>query len=181
MEIIKEPLKDCFLLRPQIFQDQRGSFFESYNQRKFEEVIGKKMNFVQDNQSISSYGTVRGLHIQLGEYSQTKLIRVVAGEILDVCVDLRKDSVDYGKHFSVKLSADNHYQLLVPRGFAHGFSVLSKTAICVYKCDKFYNKASEAGFYHADQDLAIDWLIPPQDRIVSEKDLNQPCLKDTNF
>ena len=181
MEIINEPLKDCLVLKPKVFQDQRGSFFESYNQKRFDEVVGKKMNFVQDNQSVSSYGTIRGLHMQHGKYSQAKLIRVAAGEILDVCVDLRKDSPDYGKHFGVKLTEDNNYQMLVPRGFAHGFSVLSDTAICVYKCDNFYDKASEVGFYHADKSLAIDWLIPEKDRIISQKDQQQPLLKDTSF
>ena len=181
MEIINEPLKDCLVLKPKVFQDQRGSFFESFNQKRFEEIIGKKMSFVQDNQSVSSYGTIRGLHMQHGAYSQAKLIRVAAGEILDVCVDLRKDSPDYGKHFGIKLNADNNYQMLVPHGFAHGFSVLSDTAICVYKCDNFYDKASEVGFYYADKSLAIDWQIPEKDRIISEKDQQQPLLKDTSF
>ena len=181
MEIINEPLKDCLVLKPKVFEDQRGSFFESFNQKRFEEVIGKKMNFVQDNQSVSSYGTIRGLHMQHGAFSQAKLIRVAAGEILDVCVDLRQNSPDYGKHFGIKLTAENNYQMLIPRGFAHGFSVLSDTAICVYKCDNFYDKASEVGFYHADKSLGIDWLIPEKDRIISEKDQQQPFLKDTSF
>ena len=181
MELIKEPLKDCLVLSPKVFQDQRGSFFESYNQQRFQEVTGKKMNFVQDNQSVSSYGTIRGLHMQSGKYDQAKLIRVVAGEIYDVCVDLRPDSPDYRKHYGLRLSSENNYQMLVPRGFAHGFSVLSDTAICVYKCDNFYDKASEVGFYHADRSLAINWLVPEKDRIISEKDQQQPLLKDTSF
>ena len=181
MEIINEPLKDCFVLKPRVFQDQRGSFFESYNQETFQYVIGKKINFVQDNQSISSYGTVRGLHLQRGPYEQAKLIRVAAGEIYDVCVDLRPDSPDYKKHYGVKLTSANNYQMLVPRGFAHGFSVLSETAVCVYKCDNFYNKAAEAGIFHADRDLAINWQIPMEHRILSEKDKEQPLLKDTSF
>lgn len=181
MKIIEQPLKDCFVLQPQVFKDHRGSFFESFNKNTFEKVINKKMDFVQDNQSISAYGTVRGLHMQTGKYRQAKLIRVVKGEIYDVCVDLRQDSPDYGKHFGIKLNANNNYQMLIPRGFAHGFSVLSETAICVYKCDNFYNKASEAGFYHGDEHLGIDWKIPENDRIVSEKDQQQPLLKDTAF
>ena len=181
MKIIEQPLKDCFVIQPNVFQDPRGSFFESYNQLRFQEILGKKINFVQDNQSISSYGTIRGLHMQCGEYDQAKLIRVAAGEIYDVCVDLRPDSPDYKKHYGVKLNAQNNYQMLVPRGFAHGFSVLSETAICVYKCDNFYNKASEAGIFHADDDLAIDWHIPVEHRIVSDKDKEQPLLKDTSF
>lgn len=181
MKIIEQPLKDCFVLQPQVFKDHRGSFFESFNKNTFEKVINKKMDFVQDNQSISAYGTVRGLHMQTGKYRQAKLIRVVKGEIYDVCVDLRQDSPDYGKNFGITLNANNNYQMLIPRGFAHGFSVLSQTAICVYKCDNFYDKASEVGFYHGDEHLGIDWKIPENDRIVSEKDQLQPLLKDTAF
>lgn len=181
MKIIAQPFKDCYVLQPKVFKDDRGSFFESFNKNTFEEVINRKMDFVQDNQSISAYGTVRGLHMQTGKYRQAKLIRVVQGEIYDVCVDLRQDSPDHGKHFGIKLNAENNYQMLIPRGFAHGFSVLSETAICVYKCDNFYDKASEVGFYHADEHLGIDWIVPENKRIISEKDQQQPLLKDTAF
>jgi len=171
MEIQETGLKDCLIIKPRVFEDPRGYFFESFNKNTFEEKTGLSGNFVQDNQSFSSYGVIRGLHAQSGEFAQAKLVRVLKGEVLDVAVDARPGSPTYGKHISVKLSAENHLQLYVPRGFLHGFSVLSETAEFFYKCDNFYNKASELGVIYNDADLAIDWLIPADKAAVSDKDL----------
>jgi len=171
MEIQETGLKDCLIVKPRVFEDPRGNFFESFNKKTFEEQTGLSGNFVQDNQSFSSYGVIRGLHAQSGEFAQAKLVRVLKGEVLDVAVDARPGSPTYGKHFSVKLSAENHLQLYVPRGFLHGFSVLSETAEFFYKCDNFYNKASELGVIYNDKDLAIDWMIPADKAAVSDKDL----------
>lgn len=167
---------------PKVFEDSRGYFFESYNQKNFLQE-GVDIVFVQDNQSSSSYGVIRGLHYQLLPHAQTKLVRVLHGEILDIAVDIRKGSPTYGKVFSVELSADNKKQLLIPPGFAHGFSVLSKKAEVLYKCDGFYSKESEAGIIYNDPALSIDWKIPADKAIVSEKDTILPLLKDckTNF
>jgi len=171
MEIQETGLKDCLIIKPRVFEDPRGYFFESFNKKTFEEQTGLSGNFVQDNQSFSSYGVIRGLHAQSGEFAQAKLVHVLKGEVLDVAVDARPGSPTYGKHISVKLSAENHLQLYVPRGFLHGFSVLSETAEFFYKCDNFYNKASELGVIYNDADLAIDWLIPADKAAVSDKDL----------
>jgi dTDP-4-dehydrorhamnose 3,5-epimerase len=171
MEIQETGLKDCVIIKPRIFEDARGYFFESFNKKTFEEKTGLAGNFVQDNQSFSSYGVIRGLHAQGGEFAQAKLVRVLKGEVLDVAVDARPGSPTYGKHISVKLSAENNLQLYVPRGFLHGFSVLSETAEFFYKCDNFYNKASELGVIYNDQELAIDWMIPAEQEEVSEKDV----------
>lgn len=178
MDIEQTGLKDCIIIKPRIFEDTRGYFFESFNQAAFEEKTGLSGNFVQDNQSFSTYGVIRGLHAQNGEFAQAKLVRVLKGEVLDVAVDNRPHSPTYGKHFSIKLSAENNLQLYVPRGFLHGFSVLSETAEFFYKCDNFYNKASEIGVLYNDQDLKIDWLIPTEDESISEKDL---MLKPFSF
>lgn len=171
MEIEQTGLNDCVIIKPRIFEDDRGYFFESFNRNNFEEKTGMSGNFVQDNQSVSSYGVIRGLHAQSGDFAQAKLVRVLEGEVLDVAVDIRPSSPTYGQKFSVKLSADNKKQLYVPRGFLHGFSVLSETAIFFYKCDNFYNKQSEIGVMYNDLDLNIDWNIPEEKQIVSEKDL----------
>lgn len=171
MEIQETGLKDCIIIKPRVFEDPRGYFFESFNKKTFEDKTGLSGNFVQDNQSFSSYGVIRGLHAQSGDFAQAKLVRVLKGEVLDVAVDARPGSPTYGKHISVKLSAENHLQLYVPRGFLHGFSVLSETAEFFYKCDNFYNKASELGVIYNDADLAIDWLIPAYKAAVSDKDL----------
>ncbi|RZL49666.1 MAG: dTDP-4-dehydrorhamnose 3,5-epimerase [Pedobacter sp.] len=171
MEIQETGLKDCLIIKPRVFDDARGYFFESFNQQTFEEKTGLSGKFVQDNQSYSSYGVIRGLHAQSGEFAQAKLVRVIKGEVLDVAVDARPDSPTYGKHISVKLSAENKLQLYVPRGFLHGFSVLSETAEFFYKCDNFYNKASELGVIYNDPQLNIDWLIPADDAAISDKDL----------
>jgi dTDP-4-dehydrorhamnose 3,5-epimerase len=171
MEIQETGLKDCLIIKPKVFEDSRGYFFESFNARTFKEKTGQSGEFVQDNQSFSSYGVIRGLHAQTGEFAQAKLVRVLRGEVLDVAVDVRPNSPTYGKHISVKLSAENRLQLYVPRGFLHGFSVLSETAEFFYKCDNFYHKESELGIIYNDPTLAIDWLIPTDKQAVSEKDL----------
>lgn len=171
MEIQETGLKDCLIIKPRVFEDARGYFFESFNQQTFEEKTGLSGNFVQDNQSYSSYGVIRGLHAQSGDFAQAKLVRVIKGEVLDVAVDARPGSPTYGKHISVKLSEENKLQLYVPRGFLHGFSVLSETAEFFYKCDNYYNKASELGVIYNDPQLNIDWLIPADAAAVSDKDL----------
>jgi len=173
---------DLLICEPKVFEDNRGYFFESYNQRNFIEA-GLNYHWVQDNQSQSSYGVVRGLHFQHPPYAQTKLVRVLSGSILDVVVDIRKGSPSFGKVFSIEISSENKLQLLVPKGFAHGFSVLSPKAEVLYKCDSLFNKASEGSIMWNDPDLAIDWKIPSIEAIVSEKDNLHPQLKDaiTNF
>jgi dTDP-4-dehydrorhamnose 3,5-epimerase len=170
MQIEETKLKGCFLIEPKVFLDDRGYFFESFNQKIFEEATGNKNVFVQDNQSLSHYGTVRGLHFQQGEFAQAKLVRVIRGKVLDVAVDLRKNSATYGEWLSVVLDEDNFTQLYIPRGFAHGFSVLSETAVFAYKCDNYYNKAAESGVRFDDKTLNIDWRIPADKIMVSEKD-----------
>ena len=178
MTLIETKLKECYIIEPQIFEDERGYFFESYNQKKFDEAIGRKIRFVQDNESFSSKGVLRGLHFQTGDFAQAKLVRVNKGLVLDVAVDLRKDSATYGKNVTVELSEINKKQLFVPRGFAHGFIVLSDTAIFSYKCDNYYNKASESGIIYNDKDLHIDWKLPEEEMIISEKDLQLPTFKE---
>ncbi|MDR0791710.1 MAG: dTDP-4-dehydrorhamnose 3,5-epimerase [Chitinophagaceae bacterium] len=178
MEKIETTLKDCYIFKPKIINDSRGYFFESYNAQSFRQLIGREINFVQDNQSSSSYGVVRGLHFQKGEHAQAKLVRVLEGVVLDVAVDLRKDSPTFGKYFSVLLSGENFLQFFIPRGFAHGFSVLSPIAIFTYKCDNFYNKASEVGFRYNDSLVNIDWKIPADKVLLSEKDTQLPYLED---
>ena len=164
------------IIEPQVFEDNRGYFFEAYNENSFAKA-GISYKFIQDNQSRSSYGVIRGLHYQLPPYAQTKLVRVLEGEILDVALDIRKGSPTYGKHFSLVLSAENKKQLLIPPGFAHGFSVLSPIATVLYKCDQLYNKQSEAGIYFNDPSLSIDWMVPKEKAIISEKDLVLPRLQ----
>ncbi|TQD40747.1 dTDP-4-dehydrorhamnose 3,5-epimerase [Haloflavibacter putidus] len=177
MQIEKTPLQDCLLITPRVFTDNRGSFFEVYNHQKFKEATGITKDFVQDNQSSSQYGSLRGLHLQVGDYAQAKLVRVVKGKVYDVAVDLRKNSPSFKKVHGAILSEENHKQLFVPRGFAHGFVSLSKEVIFSYKCDNYYNKASERGIIYNDQDLDIDWKIPEKDIILSEKDAELPTLK----
>lgn len=171
-------LEGLIIIEPDIFKDSRGYFFEAYNQTVFQQN-GIACHFVQDNQSQSSYGVIRGLHYQLNPFAQAKLIRVLEGEILDVAVDIRKNSPTYGQHFSIRLSSENKKQLFLPSGFAHGFSVLSKTAIVLYKCDAFYNKQSEAGIRFDDELLQINWQVEAGKEIVSEKDLQLPSLKES--
>lgn len=177
MPIIQTDFPGLVIFEPAVFTDSRGYFFESYNENTFK-AAGIDIRFVQDNQSRSSYGVIRGLHYQLAPHAQTKLVRVLSGSILDVVVDIRTGSPTYGKAFSIELSAENHKQLLVPKGFAHGFSVLSGTAEVLYKCDAFYNKEAEGGILYNDTSLQIDWQIPADKAIVSDKDLVLPSLAD---
>lgn len=172
-------INDLVVLIPAVFEDERGYFFESYSKSKMLDV-GIQIDFVQDNQSFSKRGTLRGLHYQNPPFAQTKLVRVLQGEIMDVAVDLRKDSPTYGKHFGIVLSAENKKQLLVPQGFAHGFSVLSETAVVSYKCDQYYNKPSEGGILYNDTLLNIDWGMDLATAIVSEKDLILPNIENCN-
>ena len=172
-------IQDLVVLTPDVFEDSRGYFFEGYNKNKLS-ALGIDIEFVQDNQSFSQRGTLRGLHYQNPPYAQTKLVRVLQGEIMDVAVDLRKDSPTYGQHFAIRLSAENKKQLLVPQGFAHGFSVLSETAVVLYKCDQFYNKASEGGMRFDDPTLAIDWGMDLKEAIVSDKDVVLPSFEACN-
>ena len=167
-----------YIIEPKIFEDPRGYFFEAFNENAFHQN-GLSYNFIQDNQSRSSYGVIRGLHYQLNPKAQTKLVRVLQGKILDVAVDMRKNSSTYGQHFAIELSEDNKKQLLIPAGFAHGFSVLSETAVVLYKCDAFYHKQSEGGIRYNDEDLNIDWKIDSDKAVVSEKDLILPSFKDS--
>lgn len=177
MNIIKTEIEGVLILEPRIFRDSRGYFFESFNQREFEEKVGGVI-FVQDNESRSCYGVVRGLHFQKGEHAQSKLVRVVKGKVLDVAVDLRPGSKTFGKHVRAELSEENHRQLFIPRGFAHGFSVLSDEVVFQYKCDNFYCSESEGAIAWDDPDLAIDWKVPADRIVLSEKDRHHPFLKD---
>lgn len=170
MKAIETKLKGCFILEPTIYEDSRGYFFESFSISKFEELTRANANFVQDNQSKSSYGVVRGLHQQIGEFAQAKLVRVLEGKVLDVALDVREGSPTYGEHVAVELSADNNRQLYIPRGFLHGFAVLSESATFFYKCDNVYDKSSEDGVHPLDQSLAVDWQIPFDKIILSDKD-----------
>ena len=178
MKVIKTKLEGCLVLEPTIFNDGRGYFFESYNTSRFNEVLGNNVSFVQDNQSFSTKGVVRALHYQLGDKAQAKLVRVLSGVILDVAVDLRPSSKTYGEYFSIELSSENKKQLFVPRGFAHGFSVLSDTAEVLYKCDNYYNKESEGGIIYNDSTLNVDWKLKAEEIKVSEKDLILPTFKE---
>ena len=181
MKITKTALDGVVIIEPQVFEDARGYFFESWNKAKMEEA-GLNYDFIQDNQSKSCYGTIRGIHFQKGEFSQAKLVRVLQGTVLDVAVDLRKDSKTFGQHVAVELSAENNRQLMIPRGFGHGFSVLTPTAVFAYKCDNVYNKASEAGIRFDDPALGIDWKVKPEEAVLSDKDKILPFLKDvTSF
>ena len=177
MEVIKTDIEGLVIIEPKVFKDARGYFFESFSQREFEEKV-RKVNFVQDNESMSSYGVMRGLHFQRPPYTQSKLVRCVKGRVLDVAVDIRKGSPTYGKHVAVELSEDNHRQFFVPRGFAHGFAVLSNVAIFQYKCDNFYAPQADGGISIMDDTLSIDWQIPMDQALLSEKDINHLCLKD---
>ena len=175
MEIIETPIKDLIVVRPDVFADSRGYFTELYNENRYR-AYGIDNNFVQDNLSRSSYGVVRGLHLQKGESAQAKLVKVIVGKVWDVAVDLRQGSSTYGKWFGVELSDENHLQFLIPRGFAHGFSVLSPTAIFSYKCDNLYDKQAAGGIIYNDPTLAIDWKVPVGEMIVSDKDLLLPTF-----
>ena len=182
MNIIETSIPGVLIIEPRVFKDTRGYFFESYSQREFDEkigaILGHPIRFVQDNESMSSYGVMRGLHYQRMPYTQSKLVRCVKGSVLDVAVDIRKGSPTFGQHVAVELNEDNHLQFFVPRGFAHGFSVLSETAVFQYKCDAFYHPASDAGINIKDEMFGIDWRIPAEKAILSEKDLRHANLLD---
>jgi dTDP-4-dehydrorhamnose 3,5-epimerase len=178
MEIRDTKLIDCKILLPQVHNDSRGYFSETYREDKLNAALGYEVNFVQDNESFSSKGVLRGLHYQTGKYAQAKLIRVIQGRVLDVVVDLRKNSSTFSKDFSIELSEENKTQLFIPRGFAHGFIVLSDTAILSYKCDNFYNSAHEEGVIYNDKDLNIDWKLDEKEFIISDKDLVLPTLSN---
>jgi dTDP-4-dehydrorhamnose 3,5-epimerase len=178
MQIDKTKLKDCVLLTPKSHNDARGYFMETYRQSWMDSLTDFSGNFVQDNQSLSCYGTIRGLHFQTGAHAQSKLVRVLQGTILDVAVDLRPGSSTYGEHLSIELSEENSRQLWIPKGFAHGFSVLSEVAVVCYKCDAYYNKEAEKGIYPLDQTLQIDWRIPNHKQRISTKDLELPSFID---
>jgi dTDP-4-dehydrorhamnose 3,5-epimerase len=182
MEIIHTEIKDVLIIEPRVFKDARGYFFESFSQREFDEkvtpIIGHDIRFIQDNESMSSYGVMRGLHFQRPPFTQSKLVRCVKGAVLDVAVDIRKGSPTYGKHIAVELTEENHRQFFVPRGFAHGFAVLSETAVFQYKCDEFYHPEADGGISIKDDSLSIDWRIPTEKAILSEKDTKHTMLKD---
>lgn len=178
MKIIQTEIHGLLIIEPDVFGDRRGYFFESFNRKRFEEMTGMTVDFVQDNESLSTYGVVRGLHFQKPPRAQAKLVRVVKGRVLDVAVDLRKDSPTYGHHVSVELSDENHRQLFIPKGFAHGFSVLSEEVVFQYKCDDYYAPETEGAVAWDDPDLAIDWQIPAEKIILSEKDRNHPRLTE---
>lgn len=183
MEVIKTSIEGPVIIEPKVWGDARGYFFESYSQRDFDEQVaiplfGKPIVFVQDNESKSSYGVMRGLHFQRPPYTQSKIVRCVKGKVLDVAVDIRKGSPTYGQHVAVELTEDNHRQFFVPRGFAHGFVVLSETAVFQYKCDEFYHPEVDGGISIVDESLGIDWQIETEKALLSEKDTKHPLLKD---
>ena len=177
MEILKTAIEGLLVIKPRVFEDARGYFFESFSQREFEEKVGKVV-FVQDNESMSSYGVMRGLHFQCPPFTQSKLVRCVKGAVLDVAVDIRKGSPTYGQHVAIELSEQNHLQFFIPHGFAHGFAVLSETAVFQYKCDNFYAPQADDGISILDKSLDIDWHIPVERAILSEKDTKHLLLKD---
>ena len=181
MKVKSTPLKNCYIIEPTVFEDDRGYFYEKFNEQKFEQLTGMNGHFVQDNVSKSSYGVLRGLHLQKGDMAQAKLVSCLEGRVWDVAVDLREDSPTFGRWFGVELSAENRLQFYIPRGFAHGFSVLSPTAVFAYKCDNFYNKESEGGIIWNDAELNIDWKLPMSDIILSEKDKVQKTFKEKDF
>lgn len=182
MEVIETAIPGVLIIEPRVFNDARGYFFESFSQREFDEkvgrILGHTIHFVQDNESMSSYGVMRGLHFQRPPFTQSKLVRVVKGSVLDVAVDIRKGSPTFGQHVAVELTEENHRQFFVPRGFAHGFAVLSETAIFQYKCDNFYAPQADGGISILDESIGIDWKIPTENAILSEKDTKHELLKD---
>src|SRR6478736_9723026 len=179
MNFIETKLQGCFILEPKLFFDERGYFMESFNEKTFQEGIGQEVHFVQDNQSFSTKGVLRGLHYQTGSSAQAKLVRVLQGEVLDIAVDIRPESETYGQYEAILLSAENNKQFYIPRGFAHGFLVLSETATFFYKCDNFYNKESEGGIIFNDPQINIDWQFPVDELIISDKDQILPTLKSS--
>jgi dTDP-4-dehydrorhamnose 3,5-epimerase len=178
MNFIATKLEGCFIIEPKVINDDRGYFMESFNENTFQKGVNQQVRFVQDNQSFSSQGVLRGLHYQTGEHAQAKLVRVLQGEVLDVAVDIRPGSPTFGQYEAVMLSGENQRQFFVPRGFAHGFLVTSETATFFYKCDNFYNKESEGGIIFSDESINIDWNFPTEELIISEKDKVQPSLEN---
>ncbi len=178
MQVESTPLKDCYLIKPDIFRDHRGIFLETYHRKKLAEKTGIDAEFVQDNQSVSSYGVLRGLHYQSGQDAQTKIVRVIYGKVLDVVVDLRPESPTFKKTYSVILDDENLFQLYVPKGFGHGFITLSEKSVFAYKCDNYYKPGSEGGIIFNDKDLNIDWRLPENEMILSDKDKQLPTLKE---
>jgi dTDP-4-dehydrorhamnose 3,5-epimerase len=174
-------ITDCYLLEPEVYQDHRGTFFESYNKREFDRNMGKPVDFVQDNHSISKRGVLRGLHFQTGSNGQAKLVRVAQGEVLDVIVDIRKESTTFGQQFQVLLSAENRKMLFIPRGIAHGFLALENHTVFIYKCDNYYSRESEGGLVYNDPDLGIDWGFPEDQMLLSDKDRQLPRIKDLSL
>ncbi|MBS1572072.1 MAG: dTDP-4-dehydrorhamnose 3,5-epimerase [Bacteroidetes bacterium] len=181
MKLVSTPLQDCYIIEPTIFEDERGYFYEKFNEKRFQELSGISGHFVQDNVSKSSYGVLRGIHLQKGEDAQAKLVSCLEGSVWDVAVDLRPTSQTFGKWFGVELSADNKLQLYIPRGFGHGFAVLSPKAIFAYKCDNYYKKEAEGGVLWNDPDLQIDWRLPKDKVILSDKDLQQQLFIEKNY
>jgi dTDP-4-dehydrorhamnose 3,5-epimerase len=181
MEVIKTAIDGVLIIEPKVFGDHRGYFFESFNEREFAAKSGVDVHFVQDNESKSCYGVVRGLHFQKGEHAQAKLVRVISGKVLDVAVDIRPGSPTFGKHVAAELTAENHRQFFIPKGFAHGFVVLSQEAVFQYKCDEFYCPEAEGAIAWDDPDVAIDWQIPASDVILSDKDRKHPRLKEAEL
>lgn len=178
MKVTEVNLKGCYVIEPTVFEDNRGYFYESFNTKIFSKCTGLNVDFIQDNESCSSKGVLRGLHYQVGDYAQAKLVRVIEGKVLDVIVDIREGSETFGEHFSIELSSSSKKQLYIPRGFAHGFVVLSKLAKFLYKCDNYYNKESEGGIIYNDKTLSIDWKLNEKDLKISEKDLGLPTFEN---
>ena len=181
MKFIRTDIPDIVLCKPTIFKDERGYFFESFKKEIFEEFIGCSVNFIQDNEAKSSKGVLRGLHYQLPPYAQSKLARVIKGKVIDIAVDIRKGSPTFGKHIAVELSEENKFQLFIPKGFAHGYVVLSDEAIFSYKVDNYYHKASERGIMYNDSSLQIDWKLPINELVISEKDKIHPTFKNADL
>lgn len=182
MEVTRTEINDILIIEPRVFKDARGYFFESFSQREFDDkvtpILGHTIHFLQDNESMSSYGVMRGLHFQCPPFTQSKLVRCVKGAVLDIAVDIRKGSPTYGKYVAVELTEENHKQFFIPRGFAHGFAVLSETAVFQYKCDEFYHPEADGGISITDESLSIDWRIPTDKAILSEKDMKHPVLSE---
>lgn len=181
MKITETKLKNCFIIEPKIFEDERGYFFESFNAEKFKEISGNEIDFVQDNQSFSKRGVVRAIHYQIGKYAQAKLVRVLNGKVLDIAVDLQKNSPTFGQYIAVELSSENKKQLFIPRGFGHGFITLSDTAEFFYKCDNYYNKEAEGGIIYNDPDININWVLSLEEIVLSDKDAQLPLLKNARL
>ena len=178
IKVIETGIEGLLIIEPKVFKDGRGHFFEAFSERDFQILTGRNLHFVQDNESESCYGVIRGLHFQQPPYAQSKLVRVVKGKVLDVALDLREGSPTFGRHLALELSGDNYRQLFIPQGFAHGFAVLSDSAVFQYKCDNYYAPSSEGAIAWNDPDLGIDWKLPPESIILSDKDRNHPLLKD---